>query len=552
MTITPSIFVLGASALPMARRIQEAYSGARVFGLQGRADAADVTYANFGEALRQQYRQGSPIIALCAAGIVIRTLAALLTEKGAEPPVLAIAEDGSAVVPLLGGLAGVNEIAKTLANHLGVAPAITTSGELRFGTCLLNPPPGYAVDLEQGKRVVSDLLGGATVQLNEDTPWLKNADLPLAARGDRRVVVSPYRSEDPHTLVIHPRVVLACVAPDRDISREALDHALSAARLAPQSLAALIVTGVPQAVPKLALLAQDVGVPLRFVDDAGVLGPVEWETQDLSLHVANDSTCADSMGIARGSLHVVGLGPGAAGYMAPAVRQALDAAQDVLGYETYVKMAGPFRGDQCLHASDNREELQRAAHAFELAAQGRRVVMVSSGDPGVFAMAAAVLEALEASDDSRWHGVALHIVPGITAAMAAASCAGAPLGHDFCLISLSDNLKPWSVIEHRLRHASAADLVMAFYNPISKSRPWQLGQALDLIRGYRAPDTQVVLGRDIGRPAESLKLTTLGELTPDQVDMRTMVIIGSSQTRRFSSGKREWVYSPRWYPADSR
>ncbi|MFV3093921.1 SAM-dependent methyltransferase, partial [Pseudomonas sp. GW6] len=148
-----------------------------------------------------------------------------------------------------------------------------------------------------------------------------------------------------------------------------------------------------------------------------------------------------------------------------------------------------------------------------------------------------------------WHGVELEVLPGVSAALATAAKAGAPLGHDFCLISLSDNLKPWSVIEKRLQHAAIADLAMAFYNPISKSRPWQLGRALELLRQHREPQTLVVLGRDIGRPAEALRTLTLGELTPEMVDMRTLVIIGSSQTRRFPrADSGEWVYTPRWYP----
>jgi cobalt-precorrin 5A hydrolase/precorrin-3B C17-methyltransferase len=237
--------------------------------------------------------------------------------------------------------------------------------------------------------------------------------------------------------------------------------------------------------------------------------------------------------------------------MAPDARAALDEASDVLGYETYVKMAGPFHAGQRLHCSDNREELQRARHAFELASEGRRVVVVSSGDPGVFAMAAAVFEALDASDDASWRAIDLRIVPGISAAMATAAKAGAPLGHDFCMLSLSDNLKPWSVIEKRLEHAAAADLVMAFYNPISRARPWQLDRALEIVRCQRSADTRVVLGRDIGRPGESLTTTTLGELQSTQVDMRTMVIIGSSTTRGIAGGPHgEWIYTPRWYEAE--
>ncbi|WP_343047052.1 precorrin-3B C(17)-methyltransferase [Allochromatium humboldtianum] len=249
-----------------------------------------------------------------------------------------------------------------------------------------------------------------------------------------------------------------------------------------------------------------------------------------------------------GRLAVIGLGPGSAELMAPAVRAELDRAQDIVGYTTYVELAGPFRPDQRLLDSDNRQELDRARLAFELAAQGRHAVVVSSGDPGVFAMAAAVFEALEQSENPDWHAVELAILPGISAAQAAAARAGAPLGHDFCVISLSDNLKPWSIIEHRLRQAAQADLVMALYNPRSKARPDQFAQALAVLGEVRTPETPIVLGRDIGRPDESLTVTSLGEVRPEQVDMRTVVIVGSSLTRRLARRDGgEWVYTPRWY-----
>ncbi|WP_346010119.1 precorrin-3B C(17)-methyltransferase [Pseudomonas sp. WS 5013] len=542
-----AIVILGASALETARRVQQRYPQARIHGLTGRVDEVDESYREFAEHLRGLYRAGTPIIALCAAGIVIRSLAPLLAEKGLEPPVLALAEDGSAVVPLLGGLAGVNRLARELGEWLAVAPAITTSGELRFGTCLLDPPAGYVLaDLEQGKRLVSDLLGGARLRVEGEAPWLAQADLPLHAEGERCLRIDVAAASDDDALLIHPRRLLAhCAEP----SAETVRTALADAGLAEAALAALLVEGEGRALPFAEQAAAELKVPLRFIDSTAALPPACYEAPGLSLHLADSPESASAIGRPRGRLSVVGIGPGCAELLAPAVRRALDEAEDVLGYETYVSMAGPYRADQCLHASDNREELQRAAHAFELAAQGRRVVMVSSGDPGVFAMAAAVMEALEASSDPRWQGVELEVLPGISAALATAARAGAPLGHDFCLISLSDNLKPWTVIEKRLQHAAAADLAMAFYNPISRARPWQLGRALDLLRQHREPQTLVVLGRDIGRPAEALRVLTLGELTPQLVDMRTLVIIGSSQTRRFPrQGGGEWAYTPRWYP----
>lgn len=553
MTPAPAIVILGTSALPVARRVQALYPHARIHGLEGRVETADRHYQDFGETLRALYRAGQPLIVLCAAGIVIRALASLLTEKGAEPPVLALAEDGSAVVPLLGGLAGVNRLARELAAHLGVAPAITTSGELRFGTCLLEPPQGYVLaDLQQGKRFVSDLLGGQTVRIEGSAPWLETASLPRENDATRVIHISPQRrTMRRDELLIHPQQVAALVVrPGADLPAR-LHLALEDADLAPQSLACLLAEARWMADAGLHDAAAQLGLPLRFVDGEAGLPPPHAEGEGLRLLLADQPLNPDRLGRRRGRLSVVGLGPGAADLMTPAVRQALDEAEDVLGYATYVDMAGPFRPDQLRHASDNREELQRARHAFELAAQGRRVAVVSSGDPGVFAMAAAVLEALEGDDDPRWHAVELQILPGVSAALAAAARAGAPLGHDFCMISLSDNLKPWTQIEKRLDHAGAADLAMAFYNPISRARPWQLGRALEIVRRHRGPETLVVLGRDVARPAESLQVLTLGELTPSMVDMRTLVIVGSSQTRRFARADGgQWVYTPRWYPQD--
>ncbi|MBR8234405.1 precorrin-3B C(17)-methyltransferase [Burkholderia sp. AU42008] len=570
MTTPPAIVILGAGALDTARRIQARYPGALVHGLASRVDA-DVPFDELGAHLRELYARGSPIVALCAAGIVIRCLAPALADKGIEPPVLAVAEDGSAVVPLLGGLTGVNAIAREIAACVGVAPAITTSGELRFGACVLNPPEGYALaDLAQGKRFVSDLLAGASTRIDGAAPWLDDVALPRDDAAAHAIRVTPDAWRGAHDeLVIHPRSVVVGVAADAVHADEALaariEAMLDAQGLARLALAALVAPASAIGEPVLEEAASTLDVPLRFVDsdsdrhapaDATTLvgralrvtHTLREESHGLACAIASHPVDPATLGRARGRLTVLGLGPGGAAWLTPAARAALADATDILGYTTYVNMAGPFRADQRVHGTDNREEMQRARHAFELATEGRRVAVVSSGDPGVFAMAAAVLEALDDARDPRWAAVDLRVEPGISASLATAAQAGAPLGHDFCAISLSDNLKPWDVIETRLRHAAQADLVMAFYNPISRARPWQLDRALDIVRAHRATDTVVVLGRDIGRPGATLSTTTLGALRGDQVDMRTMVIIGSSTTRRFAIGNaREWVYTPRWY-----
>ncbi len=537
----PAIVILGQGSLATARRIAQVYPGAVIHGLLGRVDGADQTYSEFGTTLRQLYQQGTPLIALCAAGIVIRTLAPLLLEKGEEPAVLAVAEDGSAVVPLLGGLGGVNGMAREIAAALGATAAITTSGELRFGTCLLNPPTGYQLaDLELGKRFVSDLLAGESVRIEGAAPWLDQANLPQDQQARLAIHVgSAERVPAPNELLIYPQNVCATCKPGAQLAQR-VRAALHASGLAVQSLACLLASDTQMAEPSLHEAALELGVPLRFAEVA--------QAEDIVVSVAEQPLNVSQVGRPRGRLAVIGLGPGAADLMVPAVKAELARCTDVLGYETYVRMAGPFRDDQVQHCTDNREEMQRARHAFELAAQGRSVVVVSSGDPGVFAMAAAVMEALHESSDPAWHQVDLQILPGVSASLATAAQAGAPLGHDFCVMSLSDNLKPWSIIEQRLDLASQADLALAFYNPISRARPWQLGRALEIVAQHRSAETPVVLGRDIGRPGQTLRVTTLGQLTPEQVDMRTMVLIGSSTTCVFPrAGGGEWVYTPRWY-----
>ena len=556
---TPAIVILGQSALATARRIQQVYPTAQIHGLAGRVEGADRRYQEFGATLRELYQQDTPIIALCAAGIVIRTLAPLLLEKGAEPAVLAVAEDGSAVVPLLGGLGGVNVMAREIAGALQVAAAITTSGELRFGTCLLNPPSGYALaDLELGKRFVSDLLAGHSVRIEGAAPWLDQAQLPQDPQAQRSIHVgSAERVASANELLIYPRSVAVAVSAQLDDLPHAVRAALQQAGVAQQSLACLLAADTEMASARLREAALELGVPLRFVAAQKDLGELARQAlpqatissaNGLAIARAEQPLDVAQIGRQRGRLAVIGLGPGAAELMVPAVKAELARATDVLGYETYVRMAGPFRDDQVQHCTDNREEMQRARHAFRLAAEGRSVIVVSSGDPGVFAMAAAVLEALHESTDPAWHNVELEILPGVSASLATAAQAGAPLGHDFCVMSLSDNLKPWSIIEKRLDLAAEADLALAFYNPISRARPWQLGRALEIVALHRSAATPVVLGRDIGRPGQTLRVTTLGQLTPDQVDMRTMVLVGSSTTCTFPKAEGgEWVYTPRWY-----
>ena len=248
-----------------------------------------------------------------------------------------------------------------------------------------------------------------------------------------------------------------------------------------------------------------------------------------------------------GWLAIAGLGPGADALVTPEVSAALAEATDVIGYFPYVARV-PERPGLARHASDNRVELDRSRHALELAAEGAKVAVVSSGDPGVFAMASAVFEAVEAGPEA-WRSVDIRVLPGITAMLAAAARAGAPLGHDFCAINLSDNLKPWALIEKRLTLAVEADFAMAFYNPRSKSRPEGFARALDLLKSRCADDRPVIFARAVSTPDEALRVVPLPEATPEMADMRTVVIVGSSATRVIERPQGPAVYTPRSVPA---
>lgn len=247
----------------------------------------------------------------------------------------------------------------------------------------------------------------------------------------------------------------------------------------------------------------------------------------------------------NGWLRIVGLGPADAKWLSPEASEILHAATDVVGYVPYVESL-PASVTAKRHASDNRVEIDRAKAALEMAANGARVAVVSGGDAGVFGMAAAVFEAMET--DAKWHSLDVTVVPGMTALLAAAARVGAPLGHDFCVMSLSDYLKPWEAIEKRLEAASAGDFVLAIYNPASKTRREQIASALAQLRKARGGETLVILAASVGRAEERITITNLAEVNPDAIDMRTLVIVGSSATRRIErDGKSPIIYTPRSY-----
>ncbi|MEP6488304.1 precorrin-3B C(17)-methyltransferase [Microcoleus vaginatus GB2-A3] len=579
--IPPAIVILGQNSQPIAKKISAHFPGSQIYGLIDRTNDTDINFSNFGQTLRELFATETPIVAICAAGIIIRTLAPLLSDKRAEPPVLAVAEDGSAVVPLLGGLHGVNDLAREIAAVLGVQPAITTTGDIRFRTALLSPPQGYYLaNPEDAKTFISNLLAGAKVRLEGVASWLSESNLPIAPDAQLTIRVTEKAiAPTPDCLVYHPQIAALALANLSNIQPEialyCVQELLAQTNLAAASVAGFFALKHEMGNPALEALSQYFKVPVRFfnLSELVELDSIEFmENQaaqialtaagansqliecdrtlslNCALALAAEPIDASAIGISRGKLAIVGTGPGGAPWMSPEVKEILREATDWVGYKFYLDLAGTLREGQKRHDSDNREEIDRARFALDLAASGQSVAVVSSGDPGIFAMAAAVFEAIDFDAKPEWQGIDIRVAPGISAMQAAAAAIGAPLGHDFCVISLSDILKPWEVIEQRIAAAAIADFAIAFYNPISKQRIWQLSRAIEILLQSRDPKTPVILGRNLGRPGQSVRVCTLGEFQPQDADMRTLVIVGSSQTRIIPRKYGDvWVYTPRRY-----
>ncbi|MGI8502347.1 MAG: precorrin-3B C(17)-methyltransferase [Hassallia sp.] len=563
-----AIVVLGQNSVTLAKQIKTVLLNATIYGLAERTLNVDVSFTNFGVTLRELFAKGTPIIGICAAGILIRTLAPIISDKRQEPPVLAVAEDGSAVVPLLGGLQGVNDLARQIAAALEVKAAITTTGDIRFHTALLSPPPGYHLaNPDDAKKLISDLLAGATVKLEGTAPWLINSKLPFDSNGKLTIRITEYQtSPTPDCLVYHPATLAIGVSNASAVNLEDAIFCLQQI-LADAGLSIFSVAGVfaldEEAASVIEEIANALNVPVRWFNcqseknavaialtATGASGKLVVQQEcgiNLAVAVSQEVIDISTTGKARGQLFIVGTGPGAANWMSPEVKQILSEATDLVGYSFYLDLAGSLREGQRRHEFDNREELARAEMALDLAAEGRIVAVVSSGDPGIYAMAAAVFEVLDSNFQPKWQSIKIHVCPGISAIQAAAARIGAPIGHDFCVISLSDILKPWSIIERRIIAAAEADFAIAFYNPASKQRTSQLTSARDILLRYRSPQTIVVLARNIGRVGESIVVRTLEQLSPQEVDMRTLVLVGSSKTRTVPYSGGVWVYTPRKY-----
>lgn len=592
MSAPPAIVVLGPGGLAAASAIRAAVPGAAIHGLSRRVPEADVAFDDALAHLRTLFAAGTPIVGVCAAGILIRAVAPLLSDKRDEPPVVAVAEAGGAAVPLLGGHHGANALARTIAHALGGTAAVTTGGDARFGLALDDPPTGWRVaNPEAAKDVTAALLAGGPVGLrveSGDRSWLTGTGAPFAGSGSPGVRVTHRAVAEPGgDLVLHPPVLALGVGCERSVAPDVLiAHALATldrAGLAAGAVACVASLDLKADEPAVLALAARLGVPARFftaealeaelprlanpsdavfravgchgvaegaalaaAGPAGVLAVEKAAGERVTAAVALAPGGIDpvAVGRARGHLAVVGIGPGSADWRTPEATRLIAAADHVVGYGLYLDLLGDLTAGKVRHDSQLAEEEQRCRKALDLAAAGESVALVCSGDAGIYALATLVMELLDREDRAAWNRVALTVAPGVSALQAAAARLGAPLGHDFCAISLSDLLTPWEVIAGRLDAAGRGDFVIALYNPVSRRRRRQLTEARDILLGYRPAETPVALARNLGRAGEAVDIVSLGELTPDHADMLTTVVIGNRQTRRTAAGR---LYTPRGY-----
>jgi cobalt-precorrin 5A hydrolase/precorrin-3B C17-methyltransferase len=500
------------------------------------------------------------------------------------------------VVPLLGGHHGANEIARFLGEELQAHAAITTAGDVSFNIALDEPPAGFVLaNPQDAKRVMAALLAGENVQISGDAPWLRAANLPLDDQG-KVLLTSTEQTRQPHELelVYHPKTLVLGLGCERGADPSEVialaEHALDHAGLARHSLAAIVSIdlkadehalhraeahfGVPVRFYSAARLEQETarlvtpseivfaetgcygvaeGAALAAVGDEGELIVPKIKSKRATAAIARASMPVELGGQARGHLSVVGIGPGGAEWRSPEVSALVGEASDLVGYSLYLDLLAGLTEGKTRHDFDLGREEDRVRHAMELAGEGKNVALVCSGDAGIYAMATLVFELLENGDlTPAARRIAIQVSPGISALQAAAARAGAPLGHDFCTISLSDLLTPWEMIKTRVKAAAEGDFVIAFYNPVSKRRRTQLAHARDVLLQHRPDDTPVILATNLGREGENVRVVPLVELNIDEVDMLTVVIVGSSESRTIKSGDgREWVYTPRGYAAKS-
>ncbi|MGZ9809378.1 precorrin-3B C(17)-methyltransferase [Pseudoroseicyclus sp. H15] len=588
MALTPALIALTASAAETARRLAPTL-GAEVHGLAGRAEA-EVTFTDTAEHIRALFAAGRPVIGLCAAGILIRAVAPLLADKRAEPPVLAVAEDGSSVTPLLGGHHGANALARQIGAALGIAPALTTAGDVKLGLALDAPPPGWRLaNPEAAKPAMAALLAGGGAVISGEAPWL--AGLPEGPEVAIHAGLAPAPAAG---LAFHPQQVVLGAGCARGCPAEELialaDAALEEANVAPAAVAAVATLGLKADEPAMHALAAHLGAPLRLFGAAALeaespraANPSDVVFAEVGTHGVSENAALASvgpdgalllpkrksanatvaLGLApapitdlpgrkRGQVTLVGIGPGQAAWRTPEASRLVAEADELVGYSLYLDLLGPLAHGKPRADFPLGGEEDRCRHALERAGEGQNVALICSGDSGIYAMGALVWELIARGDgpggvSDAARRAAVVSAPGITAMQAASARAGALMGHDFCAISLSDLLTPRAAIQARLRAAAEGDFVIAFYNPVSRTRRTLLAEAREILLAHRPADTPVLLASNLGRPEEQLTHRRLDELQVDEVDMLTVVLIGSSASRLIETGDGPRIFTPRGY-----
>jgi cobalt-precorrin 5A hydrolase/precorrin-3B C17-methyltransferase len=589
-----AIVALGAGGEPLGRRLRTAMPGARLYGPRSAAGDWDERYERALPCIAGLFAAGRPVVGICASGILIRAVAPLLADKQVEPPVVAVAEDGSTAVPLLGGHHGANALARQIAAVTGGIAAVTTAGDGRLGLALDEPPPGWRIaDPAAAKTVAAALLRGEPVALSDEAGsagWLRGGNVRWAETAAMRVLVTDRASaSDPDTLVFHPPVLAVGIGCERGCPAEEIAELarsiLEIAGLAPGAVAAVVSVELKLAEPAIHALAAGLGVPARFFPASRLLEETPrlsersaaafratgcWGVAEgaalaaagpngalvVAKRKSRGATCAiarapgpiaaDNIGRPRGSLAIVGIGPGDPGWRTPEASAALLAASDIVGYRRYLDLLGAMIAGKTQHRSEIGEEEARVRQALDLAAAGRKVALVSSGDAGIYGLAALVFELLDRAPRPDWKAIALSVCPGVSAMQAAAARAGAPLGHDFCAISLSDLLTAPETIRNRLEMAAAGDFVVALYNPRSTRRTVLLAEAAAILLGHRPPQTPVFVARNLGRAGETRHILSLSELAAADLDMLSIAIVGSSRTR-VADLDPPYLYTPRGY-----
>jgi cobalt-precorrin 5A hydrolase / precorrin-3B C17-methyltransferase len=589
-----AVVVLGTSGAALGRRVRDLLPGALLHGPRGTPGEWDAAYDRVVPHLCEIFTAGRPIVGLCASGILIRALAPLLNAKHIEPPVVALAEDGSVAVPLVGGHHGANKIARALAEALGGVAAITTAGDLRLGLALDEPPPGWKIaHPERVKPVAAALIAGKPVALRDEVgcaDWLRAGAVAWADRAELALVVTERCvARDEAALTFHPPVLALGIGCERDCPADEIaalaTECLDAAGLAPEAVAAVVSVELKLGEPGIHALAERAGVPARFFPATRLLDETPrlterseaayratgcWGVAEGAALAAagvggelivpkrksRAATCAvaraaapidaSTIGRPRGRLAILGIGPGDAAWRTPEASALLARAGDIVGYGLYLDLLGGATMGKTLHPGTIGAEIERARLALDLAAAGKDVALVSSGDAGIYGLAALVFELVDREERRDWAAIEITMSPGISAMQAAAAHAGAPLGHDFCAISLSDLMTPWPIIRGRLEAAAAGDFVVVLYNPRSARRQSGLAEAARILLARRPAETPVVIARNIGRDGETCRITTLAALAEAEIDMLTIVIVGNSTTRALR-GDPQRLYTPRGY-----